>query len=230
MNPVAFLASLGFMGAALWWWRAPPVATVAPATADPAAELSAIFEDAFASALAPLQGIATLPAIGAPAASPPAFSGFTEAIYVAAEDIARAFTPGPWQYPAAAAPYVPAIQAAEARHGIPDKMLGRLLYQESRFRADIITGRVSSPAGALGIAQFMPATAAEMGVDPLDPPAAIDAAGAYLRRLYNALGSWQLALAAYNWGIGNVQRKGIERAPAETRAYYTEILRDVGHA
>lgn len=126
------------------------------------------------------------------------------------------------------AAYGPAIYAAEVAHGIPEWMLARLLWQESRYRQDIISGAKRSAVGALGIAQFMPATAAEMGINPLDPFQAIDAAGRYLARLYKSLGAWDKALAAYNWGIGNVQRKGLAAAPRETRNYYNEILADIG--
>lgn len=124
--------------------------------------------------------------------------------------------------------YRSAVIAAEVNHGLPDGMLGRLLYQESRYRDDIITGQTKSPAGAVGIAQFMPATAREMGINPLDPYQAIDAAARYLAKLYRATGSWDKALASYNWGIGNVTRKGLDRAPTETRNYFTQILADLG--
>lgn len=123
--------------------------------------------------------------------------------------------------------YSSTIAAAEQANGLPRDMLARLLWQESRYREDIITGKVSSPAGALGIAQFMPATAREMGIDPLNPDQAIDAAGRYLARLFRMFGSWSEALAAYNWGMGNVQRKGLDAAPRETRNYYAQILADV---
>lgn len=126
--------------------------------------------------------------------------------------------------------YRPAIQAAEYINGIPAGMLERLLWQESRYREDIITGRVRSPVGALGIAQFMPATAAEMGIDPLNPEQAIPAAGRYLAQLYRRFGTWEQALAAYNWGQGNVARKGLAAAPAETRNYFSQILADLGLA
>lgn len=126
--------------------------------------------------------------------------------------------------------YADTIAAAESRYGIPADLLARLLYQESHYRDDIITGRVKSPVGALGIAQFMPATAQEMGIDPLNPTQAIDGAGRYLRRLYDATGTWAQALAAYNWGLGNVRRKGLDAAPAETRSYYASILADVNSA
>jgi len=129
--------------------------------------------------------------------------------------------------PPAAEPYREAIAAAEAKHGIPETLLARLLYQESRYREDIITGKTASSAGALGIAQFMPATAAELGIDPLEPGQAIDGAALYLRRLYDQLGDWAAALAAYNWGIGNVKKKGVVNAPTETRLYITQILSDV---
>lgn len=124
--------------------------------------------------------------------------------------------------------YRPLIESAEAKHGLPAGLLSRLLYQESRYRTDIITGATRSRVGALGIAQFMPATAAEMGIDPLDPAQAIDGAAKYLRRLHDNFKDWSLALAAYNFGWGNVERG---RAwPAETIAYVSEISTDVGLA
>lgn len=126
--------------------------------------------------------------------------------------------------------YAAAIDSAERQNGLPTDMLARLLYQESRYRADIITGATKSPVGALGIAQFMPATAAEMGIDPLDPVQAIHAAGRYLASLYRRFGTWSQALAAYNWGQGNVARKGLTVAPKETSDYFTNILADVNSA
>lgn len=132
---------------------------------------------------------------------------------------------GLWTPPAK---YSGDISAAESRYNLPTNILARLLYQESRYREDIITGRTTSPVGALGIAQFMPATARDMGIDPLNTAQAIDAAGRYLASLYRQTGTWAQALAAYNWGIGNVQRKGLSRAPTETRNYYTQIMNDVG--
>jgi soluble lytic murein transglycosylase-like protein len=133
-----------------------------------------------------------------------------------------------WTPPAAADPYLPAINAAEAANALPQGLLARVLYQESRYRPDIINGATTSSAGALGIAQFMPATARDLGVDPLDPTSAINGAAAYLRRLFDQVGSWPAALAAYNWGVGNVQRRGLAAAPAETQAYVAQISADVG--
>lgn len=124
------------------------------------------------------------------------------------------------------AKYAPIIEQAEKANGLPSGLLARVLYRESHFREDIISGQVRSPAGAIGIAQFMPATALEMGVDPLNPFSAIDGAARYLARLYRTTGTWQEAVAAYNWGIGNVQRKGLAKAPKETLDYIAAILRN----
>lgn len=124
--------------------------------------------------------------------------------------------------------YRPAIEAAERAEGLPPGLLSRLLYQESRYRSDIVSGKTRSSAGAIGIAQFMPATALEMGVNPLDAFQSINGAARYLRRLYNNFGDWKLALAAYNFGWGNVQRGKVW--PAETVAYVRDISADAGLA
>ena len=133
--------------------------------------------------------------------------------------------------------YRPAVDAAERANGIPTGLLGRLLYQESHYRTDIITGQVKSAAGAVGIAQFLPSTAAEVGIDPFDPVQSINGAGRYLRRLFDRFGDWSLALMAYNWGQGNVAAylstgrgaKG-QTLPAETSNYVAQIAGDVGLA
>lgn len=135
-----------------------------------------------------------------------------------------------WTPPAKAQPYLGAIAEAEMRYGLPHNLLARQLFEESRFRADIIDGSTVSSAGAIGIAQFLPATAADYGADPLDPFAAIDAAAHYDRDLYDRFGNWDAALAAYNWGPGNLSSRGIQAAPSSTVAYYTGILADVGIA
>lgn len=134
----------------------------------------------------------------------------------------------PWSESLIPAKYLSAIRAAESRYGLPSNLLARLLYQESRYRDDIINGRTRSQVGALGIAQFMPATARQFGIDPLNSDQAIDAAGKYLKQLFTQTGTWVSALAAYNWGIGNVLKKGIQNAPLETKNYYSNILADIG--
>lgn len=157
-----------------------------------------------------------------------AAGGLLESVDTAGAEIMSAAS----GYSAASVPqqYRAAIAQAETGNGIPEGLLARLLWQESRYRPEIIDGRVKSPTGATGIAQFMPATAAEWGVIATDAGSSIAGAGKYLAWLYRKTGSWALALAAYNWGVGNVQRKGIEAAPLETRNYFSQILADVGLA
>lgn len=135
-------------------------------------------------------------------------------------------TLGLWQPPAQ---YAQAIADAEAANGIPSGILARLLWQESRFKANAL-GPMTRYGQAKGIAQFMDATAKQYGIDPMDPFQAIAAAGRYLGALYRQFGTWAQALAAYNWGPGNVARQGLGAAPTETRNYYASILSDVNSA
>ena len=121
-------------------------------------------------------------------------------------------------------PHIGQVYDAEDSNGIPRGLLKKVLFQESRFREDIISGAKRSPKKATGIAQFMPDTAKELGIDPTDPKQAIPAAGKYLSSLKKQTGSWEGAVAAYNWGIGNLTRQGIERAPEETRNYLQAIV------
>jgi soluble lytic murein transglycosylase-like protein len=134
-------------------------------------------------------------------------------------------------WPAGSAPYQDMIERAATLYNVPVMVLAWLLWKESRYNPKIISGEVRSRVGALGIAQFMPATAVqELGsVDAaLDPLQAVPGAARYLGKLYNSAGSWTGALAAYNWGVGNVTRKGLAAAPAETVDYFTTIMSRAG--
>lgn len=134
-------------------------------------------------------------------------------------------------WPSGSDGYRDLIQFAADQNDVPVALLAWLLWKESRYSPAIISGVKRSRVGALGIAQFMPATARdELGsVDAaLDPARAVPGAARYLAKLYRSTGTWAEALAAYNWGIGNVQRKGLEAAPAETTDYYTTILSRAG--
>lgn len=138
--------------------------------------------------------------------------------------------PKGWQPPETAGPYLGKIATEETANGLPRNLLARVLYQESRYRADIISGRTVSSAGALGIAQIVPRWHPD--VDPLNPPAAIAYAARYLARLYQRFGAWDKALAAYNWGQGNLSKvegrsDWLAAAPRETRNYVNEITQDV---
>jgi len=129
----------------------------------------------------------------------------------------------------AAGDYLPLLQAAEAKYGLPTGLLTRVAWQESRFRPDIIDGSTASTAGALGIMQLMPQF--YPGVDPLDPAAAIDAAAQSLKAYYQQFGSWSLAVAAYNAGPGNVKKFGNTVPPfPETQSYVADVIGDLNAA
>lgn len=210
MNDRAASIAFIFAGAAAWFWSRQSAASVpvASSLADAAGETVDAVGDAVASLSAGVVDAAQ--GVG---------------------DVIQNTIGGAWDIPARGEKYRAAIYAAEDRYGIPRLLLARLLYQECRFRDDIITGRVRSSAGALGIAQFMPATAADLGIDPLDVTQSIDAAGRYLKQLYQRFSSWRLALAAYNWGQGNVSRRPDATAwPVETQNYVSQISGDVNVA
>ena len=106
--------------------------------------------------------------------------------------------------------------AARANH-LPVGFMTRIIWRESSFRP-----RVVSPAGAEGIAQFMPGTAQERGLaDPFDPEQAIPKAARLLAELRRRFGSLGAAAAAYNAGAGRVAGwlRGEAQLPAQTRAY-----------
>ncbi len=130
------------------------------------------------------------------------------------------------------------VQIEALKYNISPVLLDSLLFRESGFDPDVVFGNKTSSAGALGVAQFMPATAASLGINPLNPEEAISGAAMYLRQLIDRYdGDIGLGLAAYNWGPGNVDRALAESAedgdsvytkiPAETRRYITEIGHDV---
>ncbi|WP_346296626.1 lytic transglycosylase domain-containing protein [Rhodopseudomonas sp. P1] len=131
---------------------------------------------------------------------------------------------GDSSFDAPAAPTVPwaqVIAQAAQDNGLPPAFLTRLLNQESTMFTLAV-----SRAGAMGIAQFMPGTAAARGLDdPFDPFKAIPAAARYLADLRRQFGNLGLAAAAYNAGAGRVSSwlRGTSELPAETRDYVLRI-------
>ena len=113
-------------------------------------------------------------------------------------------------------PYGAEITAAAKKHGIDPALLAGLVKQESGFDPN-----AGSPAGARGLAQLMPATAAGLGVtNVLDPIQSLDGGARYLRQQLDAFGGdVTRALAAYNAGPGAVQRYGGVPPYAETQNY-----------
>ncbi|HZT88851.1 MAG TPA: lytic transglycosylase domain-containing protein [Stellaceae bacterium] len=109
------------------------------------------------------------------------------------------------------------IDDAARSSRLPVGLLTRLMWFESRFRPAAI-----SPAGAQGIAQFMPGTASEQGLsNPFDPEQAIPAAARLLARLDRQFGNIGLAAAAYNAGPARIAGwlRGTATLPRETRNY-----------
>lgn len=113
------------------------------------------------------------------------------------------------------------LTRAAQHNGLPVPFFIRLLFQESGFSPGVV-----SNAGAQGIAQFMPNTATEWGVDnPFDPLEAIPASARLLRNLFEKFGNLGLAAAAYNAGPKRIQdwlaKKG--PLPQETQGYVKNI-------
>lgn len=114
-----------------------------------------------------------------------------------------------------------ALAAAAERNDVPVPFLVRLIWQESGFNQNAV-----SPVGAQGVAQFMPETASERGLDdPFNPLQAVRASARMLRHLIDRFGNLGLAAAAYNAGPKRVQdwlnRHG--NLPQETRDYVQRI-------
>ena len=113
---------------------------------------------------------------------------------------------------------------ANAARNVPAAVLAAVAKQESGFRLD-----VCSPVGACGLFQFMPATASAYAVDRSSAESSAMGADRYLATLEKRFGNLGLALAAYNWGQGNLAKwistKGAKTStiPAETRAYVVAI-------
>ena len=119
----------------------------------------------------------------------------------------------------AGVPYADLFSRAASRYGVDASLLAAMANQESGFDSQAV-----SPAGAQGLMQFMPSTAAGLGVDPLDPNSAIDGAARYLSSLKKQFGSTDLALAAYNAGPGTVSRYGGIPPYSETQNYVRSVM------
>jgi hypothetical protein len=118
------------------------------------------------------------------------------------------------------------LLAAASRWGVSAGLLAAQLEAESGFDPKAV-----SPAGAQGIVQFMPGTAAAYGLrDPFDPLAAIDAQAHLMSDLLRRFGSPSLALAAYNAGAGPVEACSCVPPYPETQAYVARILALMGSA
>lgn len=126
--------------------------------------------------------------------------------------------------PAKAGPYLPLLQKAETNYQLPATLLTRMAYIESSFNP----AAFNTSSGATGILQIVPKW--HPNVDAKDPNAAIPYAAKFLRDLYAQFGTWEKAVAAYNWGPGNLSKSLAawgddwkNHLPTETRNYVNKV-------
>jgi hypothetical protein len=112
------------------------------------------------------------------------------------------------------------IDKASRRYGVESGLIRAIIKAESNFNP-----RAVSSAGAQGLMQLMPATARGLGVsDSFDPEQNVMAGTRFLKDMLSRYGgNLDEALAAYNWGPGNVDRHGSDHLPRETRAYLGKV-------
>lgn len=117
----------------------------------------------------------------------------------------------------------PLFSKLETLYKLPSGLLKSVATTESGGNQFAISG-----AGAKGLFQIMDGTARDLGLkggDVFDPEKSANAAAKYLSQLLKSNGGDLVkAIASYNWGAGNVQRKGLENAPLETRNYVPKVL------
>jgi soluble lytic murein transglycosylase-like protein len=139
------------------------------------------------------------------------------------------------------------MQAPEAESPAIKKDVGTLISEQPTLIRAIISAESAgkpeavSKKGAKGLMQLMPGTAKELGVDPTDPAQNIEGGTRYINQMLNKFKDEKLALAAYNWGPGNLQRaiarvkkEGLKPTwenilevayvPAETRKYVSKVI------
>jgi hypothetical protein len=115
------------------------------------------------------------------------------------------------------------INNASASAGVPKNIFAALVKAESNGNQN-----ARSSAGAIGLSQLMPATAKGLGVDPYDPVQNAMGGAKYLKQQYDKYGRWDLALAAYNSGPGNVDKYGGIPPFKETQNYVNRVLKNAG--
>ena len=141
----------------------------------------------------------------------PGLTSATPALTPALTQVANAAGPAEWRG---------RVAELAAKYDISPALLEAVVWQESRWRSGAV-----SPVGARGLAQLMPGTAREMGVDSANPSANLEGGARYLRiQLDSFGGDVEKALAAYNAGPGRVKQAGGIPRITETQQYVAAIM------
>ena len=131
---------------------------------------------------------------------------------------------GGWKIPKHGKRFEHLFQEAEHYYDMPNNLLARIAQQESNFDPDAV-----GPNGEQGMMQINLRVHSSISRKSARIPyEAIDFAAKYLAYLSVRTGSWRDAIAAYNWGIGNIRRKGFDAAPESTKRYVREVMFDIG--
>ncbi len=117
------------------------------------------------------------------------------------------------------------ISKTASEYGLPTNIFAALVKVESNGNQ-----KAKSSAGAIGLTQLMPATARALGVNPYDAADNLRGGAKYLKQQYDKYGRWDLALAAYNAGPGNVDKYGGIPPFKETQSYVKRVLNYAGVA
>lgn len=113
--------------------------------------------------------------------------------------------------------YVKVLVRMERKYNMPSGILQNVAYHESRYNPNAVSHK-----GAIGIMQLHPKW--HKSVNPYDPYEAIPYGAKYLHSLYKRFQDWEIALAAWNWGQGNMSKYSFEQAPRETKDFVKKVM------
>lgn len=137
-----------------------------------------------------------------------------------------------WKLEGSGPRWVPVLAQTEVDCSLPTDLLCRIAYQESTFIEAVIRGIKPSPVGAMGMMQLMPRYFASVRISPPftdnEVEEQISEAADFLVALQRSTHDWRLTVAAYNAGLGAVEKAGwkVPDFP-ETQNYVAAITRDV---